>query len=118
MTTHRLPLNTAAPQPLDYSRAPRPQRDVRRLAFGLLGSVAIVAAITWGLPFARHVQRLSLQDKCLEYAAPADMVVYSDDPPEMNKLLAAGGGYTVRPRLSGRADVVIHEPKIWQDYQP
>jgi hypothetical protein len=111
--------DTAAPRPLlHYSRTPDRRRRVRWAVFALLGWVSIMAAITWGLPLARHVRRLSLQQKCLGYSPFTDMVVYSDDPAEMKELLAAGGGYTDWPPLSGRTDAVIHEPKVWQDYQP
>jgi hypothetical protein len=81
-------------QPLDYGLAQpqRRRRVVRALAlvaFTLLG----LAAWRWGPPAWRQAQIRYYQHQCLIYSAPADQVVYEEEPAAAATLLANRSNY-------------------------
>ena len=107
-------------RPLDY--APTRGRG-RRIAKSLLPLLvlAVPLAAAWVMPYVQRARELSLQDKCLEFALPPDTIVYTDDPAEKARLLAAAGpdaGYTDRLPLVGPTDALVHTPPAWSKFEP
>ena len=75
---------------LDYAARPHPLRSARsrRVAI-VVGALLLLAGIAWVTPRAfRRLQVTHWQRQCLDYAAPADRVVFDNDPAEIPKLLA------------------------------
>src|SRR2546421_5617271 len=83
------------PIALEYGAAPRARRKWVRRAIGMtVCGVLAFAAWHWGPSAWRQAQVLYWQTQCLNYRAPADQVVYEEDPTAAVKLLAGGGDYT------------------------
>lgn len=84
-------MTAAAPNPLDYASRPRVRR--RSLwRMGVLASLAVcgVLAYRYGPPLWLHGEYLLLQRAALRHTAPADRVVYEQDPAEARVLLGRG----------------------------
>src|SRR3954467_7796923 len=77
---------------LDYAEPPawHRRRRVRRNAL-FIGAFIIAAWLFWfaGPKVWRHAVYLRAQSRCLNYAPPADRVVYEEDPQRVEGLLAS-----------------------------
>jgi hypothetical protein len=107
-------------RPLDYAPPPGHGRRIARSLLPLL-VLALPLGAAWVMPYVQRARELSLQDKCLDHALPPDTIVYTDDPAEKERLLAAAGpdaGYTDRLPLLGPTDAVVHTPPVWSQYEP
>ena len=79
-------------QQIDYAPTlpnERRRRIIRRIALGLIALILIVLAIKSAPAAWRHVQILYWQHRAMTYTAPADKVVYDDNPAEAAKLSVA-----------------------------
>jgi len=79
----------ASPQ-LDYAPAPSGLRSARARGWAIaIGAALLLLGMVWVTPRAvRRVRVAYWQQQCLNYAAPADQVIYSNNPTDIVKLLA------------------------------
>ena len=73
---------------LEYGKAPplRQRRWFRWVVALSALSVVVPAGWRYGGPLCRHAQVLWWQRTCMTYTRPADLLVYTDDPAEADKL--------------------------------
>lgn len=110
----------AVPIPLDYAPAPpwyRTRRLRRRVALVVLAA-AIGCGIRWGPPAFKQARMLWWQHQCRAYAAPADEVVYDEDPIAAGKLIALGGDYHGENNpVDANAQVACKVPQCYQRFR-
>jgi hypothetical protein len=94
-------VSDAAATSAQRARPRRRQRHPMRIAVigGVL--VAIVLAVVYGRVYIRRETLLRVQQACLDYAPPADQVVYDEHPARAKELLARGGDYVSVPTGGG-----------------
>jgi hypothetical protein len=72
----------------------RPRSWARRLVSWALALTVVAVVYIWLAPIiSPRARMLWLQHRCLEYAAPAGQVVWTDRPAMMSALYQKGGGY-------------------------
>ncbi len=108
------------PQPLGY--APRlpwhRKRRIRRVALLVALLLLGLAAWRWGGPWWRQARYLHCQARCLDYTAPPDMVVYEENAPDVDLLLAKGGGYRMLPRTDRTLREFYRQYRLAAYYPP
>ena len=108
------PWKGAGMQQLQINYAPAPpahrrQRLARRAAFVIVAAIVVVLAIRSGPSAWRHAEILYCQHRAMTYSAPADKVVYDDDPSDTTKLRAGS------PSMTAGADGEVFEfAKPWE----
>jgi hypothetical protein len=117
---------SSSPQQLDYGlAAPRRARRVRRFVFLLLAVGLAYACWQWGPAAMQQVPILFWQRQCMHYTAPADQVVYEEDPAEAKRLLADPTQYVAYKLNRGGAPdstpekttaAALHFPRCWQRF--
>jgi hypothetical protein len=104
--------------PLDYGRDAKSQRwqEVRRWTSRalILAVVLIVSAVVLPIIYERF-RLMSCEKPCLSYVAPANQVVYTNDPAETANLLKQGGGYADLKVAGGSG--VGFSPPAWDKFQ-
>jgi hypothetical protein len=107
--------------------APRPSRPrgpvhPLRIAIGVGVLAVIVLGIVYGRVYAKRAAMLRVQQSCLDYAPPADQVVYDEEPARAKELLARGGGggggeYVPIPAgdSANGTPVAGHIPTAWRE---
>ena len=109
---------SAAPLPLNYGSAPPGWRKiVRRLSLALAFVTMAVCVWQWGPNAWRQARLLYWQRQCMTFSAPADMVVYEEEPGAVARLLHVPA-YTpyVPPSFSqsaSTAQAAAFEPSCW-----
>src|SRR5438067_437477 len=76
---------------LHYARSTVPPRR-KLLGWGLVGITAMVLAVSavrYGVPWVKHQAYIHAQRQCLEYAAPAEQVVFEQGPDVAGRSLPA-----------------------------
>jgi hypothetical protein len=102
------------PRPLKRRRPVHPLRIA--IVVGVLA--AIVLGIVYGRVYMKRAARLSVQQACLDYSAPADQVVYDEAPTRAKDLLARSDEYVEVPTgdsSAGGSAVVGHVPAAWRE---
>jgi hypothetical protein len=101
------------------TRRARPRRERHSLRIAVIGGVlvAIVLAIVYGRVYMKREALLRVQQACLDYAPPADQVVYDEEPARAKELLARGGDYVAVPTGGAPDDSPIagYVPTAWRD---
>lgn len=106
----------------DAAATPRPPRRRRPvhplLVAALVGGLAvIVLGVLYGRVYTKRAEMLWVQQACLDHAAPADQVVYDENPDRAKELIARGGGeYASIPAggSSGGTPVAGYVPTAWR----
>jgi hypothetical protein len=116
-------INSPESPQLDYAPAPPKRRKWlwRTLAL-ILGICVGLASVRWGPQFVRTAKVLYWQRQCLNYSAPADRVVYEEDPDAAEKLMTSGSReYFPIPlhRVSDKPTTAASfEPSCWLALRP
>jgi hypothetical protein len=82
--------------------------------------IAIIVLVAWVIPWGNRMvarwQGLKHQERCMAYRAPADQIVYDNDPAEAQRLVALGGGYdwAAAPNALPAASPAVHVPEFWR----
>lgn len=95
----------------------RPQRrewNPLRLAIVAAVIAAIVLAILYRRSSTERKKLLEIQQSCLRYQAPANQVVYDEQPARAAELLARGGEYIAISTTDG-PPVAGFVPQAWRD---
>jgi hypothetical protein len=122
-------MTTPQPAPrLDYAQAQSLVTRIgrRRIVLAAILFAIAIAAILWTKPAIRRVQQWNrdqqfqrLQRRALAYTAPADRIVYEEDPGEAAGLLKQNGFYASIPTFDaqGRAATRLgwQPPVRWND---
>jgi hypothetical protein len=89
-----MPVLPTTSAPLDYAPAPPTRRKWLRRSISLFLFLGIGAASwRWGGAAWHQARLLYWQRQCLRYTAPADQIVYDEDPINAAKLLAGDSQY-------------------------
>lgn len=83
------------PAQLDYAPPPRWRalRFARRGGLVLVIIAATILAVVYSWKFALRLRRAQLQQQCLEYTAPREQLIYTEDASEAGRLLGSGAHY-------------------------
>lgn len=87
-------------QQIDYAPAlpnQKRRRAIRRVAMGLAALLIAILAFKSAPPAWRHIQILYWQHRAMTYTAPADHVVYDDDPADAAKLRTSNPSMATGP---------------------
>jgi hypothetical protein len=109
---------------IDYAPAqPRRRRWLRRIILGIAAVILGCSAWRWGPQAGQQLDMLWSQRHCLYYSAPADQVVYEEDPAAATGLLARSGYFQyvlkrgLPPTAAPTATAAAHVPECWSDFQ-
>jgi hypothetical protein len=87
-------------QQIDYAPTlpnQKRRRAIRRVAMGLAALLIAILAVKSAPPAWQHVQILYWQHRAMTYTAPADHVVYDDDPVDAAKLRTSNPSMATGP---------------------
>ncbi|HET6247653.1 MAG TPA: hypothetical protein VFE47_08155 [Tepidisphaeraceae bacterium] len=108
----------AATTTVELSYAPRPRRRSRRRValFSVLIVLAVTAVVTrkWEKAAWQQGVYLYWQHRCMTYTAPADKIVYEDDPVAATRLIATGANYYPPGRLLFNESWWPTPPRSWR----